>query len=85
MNVVGLQLFVSLVLVAGSIVLFVHSVRERTHEHAERLSLAPLEDDAITPARAHSLQNSASNSPENEALSPAQEADTEEKVCRRDG
>jgi hypothetical protein len=44
-NVVVLQVFVSLVLVAGSLVLFVHSVRQRDHEHADRLSLAPLEDD----------------------------------------
>ena len=46
MNVIVMQVFVSLMLVAGSIVLFVHSVRQRDHEHADRLSLAPLEDDA---------------------------------------
>ncbi len=45
MNVLVLQLFVSLVLVAGSLVLFVYSVRQRDHEHADRLSLAPLEED----------------------------------------
>jgi hypothetical protein len=45
MNVMLLQVFVSLMLVAGSLVLFVHSVRQRDHEHADRLSLAPLEDD----------------------------------------
>jgi hypothetical protein len=44
-NVVVLQVFVSLMLVAGSLVLFVHSVRQRDHEHADRLSLAPLEED----------------------------------------
>jgi hypothetical protein len=46
-NVIVMQVFVSLMLVAGSIVLFVHSVRQRDHEHADRLSLAPLEDDAL--------------------------------------
>jgi len=40
-----LQIFVSLVLVAGSLVLFVHTVRSRTFEHADRLALAPLEED----------------------------------------
>ncbi len=49
MNVVVLQVFVSLMLVAGSLVLFVHSVRQRDHEHADRLSLAPLEEDASAP------------------------------------
>jgi hypothetical protein len=43
--VVALQLFVSLLLVGGSLVLFVHSVRQRDFDHSDRLSLAPLEDD----------------------------------------
>jgi hypothetical protein len=47
MNVVALQVFVSLMLVAGSVVLFVHSIRQRDHEHADRLALAPLEDDRL--------------------------------------
>jgi hypothetical protein len=38
--------FVSLVLVAGSLTLYVFSVRQRDDEHADRLSLAPLEEDA---------------------------------------
>ncbi|MDX2022568.1 MAG: cytochrome oxidase [Deltaproteobacteria bacterium] len=42
---VALQLLVSLLLVGGSLVLFVHSVRQRDFDHADRLSLAPLEDD----------------------------------------
>jgi hypothetical protein len=46
MIVVVLQVFVSLVLVAGSIVMFVASVRQKDPEHADRLSLAPLEEDA---------------------------------------
>lgn len=55
MNVVVLQVFVSLMLVAGSIVLFVYSVRQRDHEHADRLSLAPLEDD-LPPVSSQSAQ-----------------------------
>lgn len=46
MIIVVLQVFVSLLLVAGAIALFVFTVRSRTLEHADRLSLAPLEDDA---------------------------------------
>lgn len=46
MTIVVLQVFVSLVLVAGSVLLFVFTVRSRTLEHSDRLSLAPLEDDA---------------------------------------
>lgn len=45
MNVMVLQVFVSLMLVLGSIVLFVFTVMSRTFEHTERLSLAPLRDD----------------------------------------
>jgi nitrogen fixation-related uncharacterized protein len=45
MNVMVLQVFVSLMLVAGSLLLFVYTVKSRTFEHAERLSLAPLEED----------------------------------------
>jgi len=36
---------VSLILVLGSLLLFAHSVKERNHEHASRLSLLPLEGD----------------------------------------
>lgn len=49
MNVMVLQVFVSLMLVLGSIVLFIFTVKSRTFEHTERLSLAPLEDDQLTP------------------------------------
>lgn len=44
-----LQVFVSLMLVLGSVVLFIFTVRSRTFEHSERLSLTPLEDDQIVP------------------------------------
>jgi len=46
MSVIVLQVFVSLMLVVGSVVLFIWTVWNRTLEHADRLSLAPLEDDA---------------------------------------
>ncbi len=50
MNVIVLQVFVSLMLVLGSVVLFVFSVRMRDAEHTERLSILPLEDDVPSPA-----------------------------------
>lgn len=45
MNVIVLQVFVSLMLVAGSVLLFLVSVRHRDHEHSDRLSLFPLEEE----------------------------------------
>jgi len=48
--ILALQIFISLMLVAGAVVLFVHTVRSRTLEHADRLALAPLEDDDPSPA-----------------------------------
>jgi hypothetical protein len=52
MTLVTLQVFVSLMLVAGAVVLFVYSVKHKDHEHADRLSLAPLETDAAPPKAA---------------------------------
>jgi hypothetical protein len=49
-EVIGLQVFVSLMLVVGSILLFAFSAKQRDHEHGHRLSLLPLEEDA--PRRA---------------------------------
>lgn len=46
MEVLILQIFVSLMLVVGSLVLFWFSVRQRDHQHASRLALLPLEDEA---------------------------------------
>ena len=45
MDVVILLVFISLCLVAASLVLFVHRFREGDFDHGERLSLAPLDDD----------------------------------------
>ncbi len=57
MNVIVLQVFVSLMLVVSSLVLFAFSVRHRDHEHAERLSLFPLEDDTGRPVAANPSSN----------------------------
>lgn len=48
MSVLVLQLFVSLALVAFSVALLVISVGQKDHEHADRLALSPLEEDAPT-------------------------------------
>ena len=45
MEIIVLQVFVSLVLVLGSLLLYGHSHCQRDHEHADRLALLPLEDE----------------------------------------
>jgi hypothetical protein len=50
MSVMVLQVFVSLMLVLGSVLLFAYSVRQKDHEHADRLSLFPLDDEQTRPA-----------------------------------
>lgn len=45
MSVMVLQVFVSLMLVVGSVVLLAFSVKSDDHEHADRLSLLPFEDE----------------------------------------
>jgi len=49
MDVLILTLFVSLVLAAAGVGLFIWSVRQGTHEHIDRLALLPIEDDDPTP------------------------------------
>ena len=48
MEVVILQVFVSLLLVCGSLLLFAYSVRQRDFEHTERLALLPIQPDGET-------------------------------------
>ncbi len=45
MNVLILQVFVSLMLVVLAVLGLLYSVRHGDHEHADRLSLLPLDDD----------------------------------------
>jgi hypothetical protein len=45
-EVVILQVFVSLMLVVGSVLLFGFTYRQRDFEHADRLALLPLESEA---------------------------------------
>ncbi len=50
MNIVALRVFVSLMLVMGSLVLFGYSVSHRDHQQAERLALLPFESENTSPA-----------------------------------
>ncbi len=45
MNAIHLTLFVSFVIALLGVLLFIYSVGQRDHSHADRLSLLPLEDD----------------------------------------
>jgi nitrogen fixation-related uncharacterized protein len=50
-DVLNLQIFVSLMLVLVSILLFAWASKGRDHEHADRLSLLPLEQDENKPPK----------------------------------
>jgi hypothetical protein len=58
MNVILLQVFVSLMLVVGSVLLYAFSVRHRDYEHSDRLSLFPLEEDDARAPRSESPEHS---------------------------
>ncbi len=45
MDILILQVFVSLALVVGSVLLFLFTARQRDFDHADRLALLPIEDD----------------------------------------
>ncbi|HKP63326.1 MAG TPA: hypothetical protein VJV78_41610 [Polyangiales bacterium] len=51
MEVLILTVFVSLTLVAGELIFFAWNLRHGSHDHSDRLSLLPLEDEAPAVAR----------------------------------
>ncbi|MCL2177950.1 MAG: cbb3-type cytochrome oxidase assembly protein CcoS [Proteobacteria bacterium] len=51
MTILLLQVFVSLVLVAGGLILFFYSVRQKDFEHFDRMALFPLEEDNLKKDR----------------------------------
>ena len=51
MEVLILQVFVSLMLVVSSLILFWFSVRQRDHQHAGRLALLPLDPDQLRESK----------------------------------
>ena len=52
MEVLVLQIFVSLMLVIGAVALFTWTIRARSHEHADRLALLPIAEDDAVPLHA---------------------------------
>jgi hypothetical protein len=44
LEILIMQVFVSLALVAGSVLLFVHTCRQKSFDHADRLALLPIDD-----------------------------------------
>lgn len=44
MEILIMQVFVSLILVVGSVLLFLFTARQRDFDHADRLALMPIED-----------------------------------------
>lgn len=51
MDILILQVFVSLLLVVGSIILFAFTCRQKSFDHADRLALLPVdEDDGVRAA-----------------------------------
>jgi len=50
LTVIPLLVLCSLALAAFGVLLFVYSVHQRDHEHADRLSLLPLEEDLLPQA-----------------------------------
>ncbi len=46
MDILILQVFVSLMLVVSSVILFGFTCRQRSFDHADRLALLPTEDDS---------------------------------------
>lgn len=52
MEVLILTVFVSVVLVVGELLFFAWNIHHGSHDHTERLSLLPLEDDPVI-ARGH--------------------------------
>jgi hypothetical protein len=53
MEVIYLQVFVSLGLVVGSLLLFAYSTRQRDMDHVDRMALFPMDEE---PTRAHEAQ-----------------------------
>lgn len=58
MEIIGLQIFVTLFLVLGSLLLYVFSWKQRDFDHADRLALLPMEEDAMGSATAADGVNS---------------------------
>ena len=56
MEIPALQVFVSLMLGGGSLLLFWFTCRQRDFDHADRLALLPIEEDKPAPPRSDEKQ-----------------------------
>ena len=75
MNVLLLQVFVSLMLVLSAVLALLYSVKQADHEHSDRLSLLPLEDDQGTRASAPAASVAAVTKLTDSQTQPASEGD----------
>ncbi len=57
MEILIVQVFVSLLLVASGVVLLAYSIKSADHEHADRLSLMPLSEDSTPGEDRGATQN----------------------------
>ncbi len=48
MEILVIQIFVSLLLVVGGVLALAYSLKQADHEHADRLSILPLDDERAT-------------------------------------
>jgi cbb3-type cytochrome oxidase maturation protein len=59
MEILIMQVFVSLILVGGSVILFLFTVKQRDFDHADRLALMPVDTDdeagAAAPTSKHAV------------------------------
>ncbi len=63
MEVLTLQVFVSLVLVLGSLVLFAKTWKSRDFDHADRLALFPLDEPGEKPTEPRSEESAEQGNP----------------------
>ncbi|MDD9939453.1 MAG: cytochrome oxidase [Myxococcales bacterium] len=56
MEALILTVFISVGLVAGAVVFFGWNVRQRSHEHAERLALLPLAEESQQTASTETME-----------------------------
>lgn len=61
MDILIVQVFVSLLLVAGGVLLLAFSLKQADHEHADRLSLLPLEEEPTSQAQERDSRGAATH------------------------
>lgn len=58
MEIIVLLAFIGLVMVAGMLLMFGHGVHQRSDQHADRLALLPIQEDAPTAEAASARESS---------------------------